>query len=54
LNRNQVVVTEDARQYRLLLDGDQTRWISPPTDADDGQRLLLEVNRERVARQAGP
>jgi len=54
LNRNQVVVTEDARQYRLLLDGDQTRWISPPTDADDGQRLLLEVNRERVARQVGP
>jgi len=47
-------VSEDARQYRLLLDGDQTRWISPPADADDGQRLLLEVNRERVARQAGP
>lgn len=52
MNRNQVVVTEDARQYRLLLDGDQTRWISPPPDAEDAKRLLGEVNRQRIARQA--
>ena len=49
-NRNQVVVLEGERRYRLVLDGDDTRWIDPPPDRTEADRLLARVNAERIAR----
>jgi lipoteichoic acid synthase len=54
LLRNQVVVSEGDREYRLLLDGDDTRWIVPPDDARDASLLLEEVNRQRISRMPEP
>ena len=48
--RNEVDVLEGSQHYRLLLDGDDSRWIDPPADAGDAQGLLDRVNAERIAR----
>ena len=50
--RNQVVVLEGERRYRLVLDGDDTRWIDPPSDPAAAQQLLARVNAERISRMA--
>lgn len=48
LHRNQLVVAEPQGNFRLLLDGDDTRWIDTPPA--DGRSVLDEVNAERMAR----
>jgi lipoteichoic acid synthase len=50
--RNQVAVLEGAAEYRLLLDGDDTRWIHAPPSATQASQLLDHVNRERISRMA--
>jgi len=50
--RNQVVVVEGERHYRLVLDGDDTRWIDPPADPAAAEELLARVNAERIARMS--
>jgi hypothetical protein len=51
LNRNQVVVEEGNREYRVVLDGDETRWeVASAPGGEDARRLLDEINRERILR----
>jgi hypothetical protein len=50
IRRNQVAFIEGESAYRLELDGDDTRWTAPPPLAEDADRLLGAVNRERMAR----
>jgi lipoteichoic acid synthase len=50
MRRNQVVFVEGDSEYRLLLDGDDTRWSTPPPQLRDADRLREEVNRERMSR----
>jgi lipoteichoic acid synthase len=50
--RNQVVFEEGDAEYRLELDGDDTRWTLPPPRIQDADRLRNEVNRERMARMS--
>ena len=52
LRRNQLAVIEGAAQFTLLLDGDDTRWLAAPARAQDAERLLDQVNLERMARMA--
>ena len=52
LRRNQVAILEGAAEYRLLLDGDDTRWISKPAAPGQAGELLDHVNRERISRMA--
>jgi hypothetical protein len=50
--RNEVVVLEGGRKYRLLLDGDDTRWLDAPSDTAEADRLRNEINRQRIGRMA--
>lgn len=50
LRRNQVVFFEGNSDYRLVLDGDDTRWSTPPPQLQDADRLREQVNRERMSR----
>jgi hypothetical protein len=52
MRRNQVVVIEGPSQYRLLLDGDDTRWRIGPNRIADANLLRERVNRERMERMA--
>lgn len=51
LRRNEVAVVEGARDYRIRLDGDETRFIGGPPRAQ-AEALLMRVNSERMARMA--
>lgn len=51
--RDRVSVLEGASEYRMILDGDRTRWLRPPRDAAAAQELVDHVNRERISRMAG-
>jgi lipoteichoic acid synthase len=50
--RNEVVFEEGSSEYRLELDGDDTRWTTPPPRTADADRLRNEVNRERMERMS--
>jgi len=50
--RSQVEVLEGAAEYRILLDGDATRWIKAPAAPAEARMVLDHVNRERVSRMA--
>ncbi|HZZ91643.1 MAG TPA: LTA synthase family protein [Usitatibacter sp.] len=50
--RNRVSVLEGPSEYRMLLDGDDTRWLAAPPSAAAAAELLDHVNRERVSRMA--
>jgi phosphoglycerol transferase MdoB-like AlkP superfamily enzyme len=50
MRRNHVVFVEGDSEYRLVLDGDDTRWITPPPRIQDADRLREQVNRERMSR----
>jgi lipoteichoic acid synthase len=50
--RNQVAVLEGDAEYRMLLDGDRTRWIRAPRSTAQATDLLDHVNRERMSRMA--
>lgn len=41
---------QGAAQFTLLLDGDDTRWLEAPARKQDAERLLDQVNLERMAR----
>jgi len=51
--RDRVSVLEGASEYRVVLDGDRTRWLEPPDDAAAAAELIDHVNRERISRMAG-
>ena len=44
------VMLEGGQRYRLLLDGDDTRWLAAPADGAEADRLRNEVNRQRIGR----
>lgn len=50
VRRNEVVVLDDGRNYRLLLDGDDTRWLVAPADAAEADHLRNEINWQRIVR----
>ena len=50
--RNQVAVLEGDSEFRLVLDGDRTRWLRPPPSQAEAAQLLDYVNRERMSRMA--
>lgn len=50
--RNEVVFAEGNAEYRLELDGDDTRWATAPPRLEDADRLRNQVNRERMARMS--
>ncbi|MGZ5080435.1 MAG: LTA synthase family protein [Usitatibacter sp.] len=50
IRRNQVVFIEGNSEYRLLLDGDDTRWDTAPPRLQEADRLRDQVNRERMSR----
>ena len=52
LRRNEIVLEEANREYRMLLDGDDTRWVEAPPSKDEASAVLDEVNRERMSRMA--
>jgi hypothetical protein len=52
LRRNELVLEKPDGQYRLLLDGDDTRWIEAPPSKDEATAVLREVNRVRMSRMA--
>jgi phosphoglycerol transferase MdoB-like AlkP superfamily enzyme len=50
--RDEVSVLEGPHEYRLLLDGDHTHWLSAPDAPNAARELLDHVNRERISRMA--
>jgi hypothetical protein len=48
--RDRVSVIEGATEYRMILDGDRTRWQAPPPDAAAAAELIDHVNGERISR----
>lgn len=50
LRRNEMVFHEAGGEARLLLDGDDTRWLRRPGDAGAAERQLRRVNLERISR----
>jgi hypothetical protein len=52
MRRNRVTVVENAAEFTLLLDGDDTRWLASPPRPEDADRLRRQVNLERMARMA--
>lgn len=50
VRRNQVVVVDSDAQYRLLLDGDDTRWIAAAPRGQEADRLRDEINWQRIGR----
>jgi phosphoglycerol transferase MdoB-like AlkP superfamily enzyme len=50
--RNQVRVLEGASEYRMVLDGDDTRWLAAPDDGRAARALVDEVNLERISRMS--
>jgi hypothetical protein len=53
LQRNVVVLEDANREYRILLDGDDTRWVETPPSKPVANAVLAEVNRERMSRMKG-
>jgi arylsulfatase A-like enzyme len=52
LRRSELDVVEGAQAHRLLLDGDDTRWVDPPRSRQEAREVLFEVNRERMRRMS--
>jgi lipoteichoic acid synthase len=50
IRRNQIGFVEGDSEYRLVLDGDDTRWSAAPPRIADADRLRNEVNHERMSR----
>lgn len=50
MRRNELAVIEGNSRYRLVLDGDDTRWKDAPPDAREANRLIRRVNLERMSR----
>ncbi|HWH42101.1 MAG TPA: sulfatase-like hydrolase/transferase [Usitatibacter sp.] len=50
LRRNELTVIDESREYRLRLDGDDTRFVDTPPPA--ARALVARVNYERMSRMA--